>query len=318
MIDVIIPYYNASETIKHTLSSIAYQSIIDNINVYLVDDCSDESPKEIVDFFKNTMNIKLITLSKNGGPGNARQKGIDSSTGDYIVFIDADDIFQSSTSIESLYNKIKTEDLDFVVGNFSEEKDNYYTYHPSDQIWLHGKIYKREFIKKNNIRMLSINRYEDLAYNYMFSLYNAKIGYLDEYVYIWCNCKSSITRRENDDFEIISIPDYAKATSLALDSVAINDDIKYNVSSLAFTCLYTLYLYHVNFHNNERYKKVEKNIYPYAKNLYMHLTNNEIDYGRKKEIMKSQLIFFVNSYTLEDVFEFYMSFDDYIKKYIKK
>ena len=93
MIDVIIPAYNAHNTIEKTLDSILHQTISNMLNVYVVNDCSDKNYDEIIKKYKKDINIKEIKISKNGGPGVARQKGIDLSNGKYILFIDSDDIF---------------------------------------------------------------------------------------------------------------------------------------------------------------------------------------------------------------------------------
>ena len=59
MLDIIIPSYNSLDTIEQTLCSIAYQDNINNINVYIVDDCSDCDYSEIIEHFSNFMNLKL-------------------------------------------------------------------------------------------------------------------------------------------------------------------------------------------------------------------------------------------------------------------
>ena len=120
MIDIIIPAYNAHETIKDTLESIASQSIKDKINVYIINDFSDKDYSEEISIFKNKLNVKEINTGKNMGPGYARQLGIDSSNSEFIVFIDADDEFYNNKAIEILYNTIKENKCDVVVGSFNE------------------------------------------------------------------------------------------------------------------------------------------------------------------------------------------------------
>ena len=90
MIDIIIPIYNARKTLELTLMSIKLQTIINKINIYLIDDNSSEDYKDILNKYKD-MNIIYIKLDKNNGPAVARQKGIEMSSSKYIMFIDADD-----------------------------------------------------------------------------------------------------------------------------------------------------------------------------------------------------------------------------------
>ena len=60
MIDVIIPAYNSYETIDRTLSSLALQDFIKNINVYIVNDGSKYGYEEYVKFYSKFMNIREL------------------------------------------------------------------------------------------------------------------------------------------------------------------------------------------------------------------------------------------------------------------
>ena len=154
MIDVIIPAYNAHKTIERTLFSIAYQENIEDIEVTIVNDNSKKDYLEIVNYFKNFMKIKEITLKENRGPGYARQCGIDNTKNPYIVFIDSDDIFYSFNSIKTLYDTITKDDFDYVGSNFIEETEDEKIEIENNDAWVHGKIYKRSFLIENNIKFL--------------------------------------------------------------------------------------------------------------------------------------------------------------------
>ena len=105
-LDVIIPCYNAKDTLSDTLSSIKVQNNTKNIKVYLVNDCSDYDYKEFIDQFSNYFHIEEIKIDNNVGPGEARNIGIRNSNNPYIVFIDSDDVLYSSDSLETLYKEI--------------------------------------------------------------------------------------------------------------------------------------------------------------------------------------------------------------------
>ncbi|MCI8777804.1 MAG: glycosyltransferase family 2 protein [Bacilli bacterium] len=62
MIDIIIPAYNAKETIFKTLASISLQTIKNCLNVYIVNDASDYNYQEEISFLKNWINIVELTL----------------------------------------------------------------------------------------------------------------------------------------------------------------------------------------------------------------------------------------------------------------
>ena len=112
MIDIIIPAFNAHETIERTLFSIAYQKQISLANVYIVNDGSDEDYSKEIKFFSKFLKIKELKMKKNSGPGCARQYGIDHSESEYIIFIDSDDVFYDPYVVSNLYNTIISENYD--------------------------------------------------------------------------------------------------------------------------------------------------------------------------------------------------------------
>ena len=201
MIDIIIPVYNARKTLELTLMSIKLQTIINKINIYLIDDNSSEDYKDILNKYKD-MNIIYKKLDKNNGPAVARQKGIEMSSSKYIMFIDADDLLYDADSIKKLFNKIE-EDYDYVVGITIDEKQNTQIMNESD---LHGKIYKREFLLKNNIKFNNTRIHEDNYFNNLVLLCEPKQKELLENIYIYVDNKDSITNiNKEKEFENLEI-----------------------------------------------------------------------------------------------------------------
>lgn len=90
MISVVIPLFNKESCIRKTMDSVLTQSLKD-FEVVVVDDGSTDSSAEIVSSIPDDR-IRLITKI-NGGPSSARNSGIEAAKGDYIAFIDADDIW---------------------------------------------------------------------------------------------------------------------------------------------------------------------------------------------------------------------------------
>lgn len=72
MIDIIIPAYNAHETIDQTLYSINTQINKELFKVYIVNDASNQNYSNFVDKYSNSLDIEEITIEKNSGPGVAR------------------------------------------------------------------------------------------------------------------------------------------------------------------------------------------------------------------------------------------------------
>lgn len=188
MIDIIIPIYNSGNTLEKTLMSLKLQTLIDKINIYLIDDNSIENYDELLNKYKD-MNINYLKLDKNVGPGQARQKGLEISNGEYILFIDSDDLFYDSDSVKKLYEEI-IKGYDYVIGITYEEKRQIEIYNSSD---LHGKIYRRKFLEDNSISFNKTRIHEDNYFNNLVLLCNPKEYELLEKVYIYVDNKDSIT-----------------------------------------------------------------------------------------------------------------------------
>ena len=104
MIDIIITAYNAHKTIVKTLLSIEKQTLKKLVKVYIIDDHSQKDYNYLLELFENKLDITIIRNEKNLGPGLSRQKGLDISKNEYIVFIDSDDVFYNKHSLANLYN----------------------------------------------------------------------------------------------------------------------------------------------------------------------------------------------------------------------
>lgn len=89
-VSVIIPAFNASQFIELAILSVLGQTIT-NIEIFIIDDGSTDNTAEIADRFKDS--IKCIT-QVNAGVSVARNNGVTQSTGEYLAFLDADDIWE--------------------------------------------------------------------------------------------------------------------------------------------------------------------------------------------------------------------------------
>ena len=91
MVSIIIPSYNCAGFIGETIESIRSQTYVD-WEMLITDDCSmDNSVEVISQYVKKDPRIKLYRLSKNGGPGAARNNSIEKAKGRFIAFCDSDD-----------------------------------------------------------------------------------------------------------------------------------------------------------------------------------------------------------------------------------
>ncbi|WP_299548789.1 glycosyltransferase family 2 protein [Seonamhaeicola sp.] len=111
IVSIITPTYNSEKFIKQTIESIISQSY-KNWELIVVDDASFDSTVAIVEeFIVNHSNIKLLQNDKNEGAAISRNNGIEAAQGDYIAFLDADDLWKSD-KLEKQIEFIKSNNAD--------------------------------------------------------------------------------------------------------------------------------------------------------------------------------------------------------------
>jgi len=117
---VIIPAFNIANELEDCLESLNRQSLPkDSYEVIIVDDCSLDNTFEIArQHSGGEMNVRCYRLGRNGGPGIARNKGIDEAKGDFIVFLDGDD-FLPGYALESLNDIAVKHRADVVTFNWA-------------------------------------------------------------------------------------------------------------------------------------------------------------------------------------------------------
>jgi teichuronic acid biosynthesis glycosyltransferase TuaG len=94
LVSIITPSYNSEKFISETIKSVQNQTH-QNWELIIVDDCSQDKTVEIIqNFIKNDRRIQLHKLDKNSGAGIARNTAIIAAKGDYITFLDADDLWK--------------------------------------------------------------------------------------------------------------------------------------------------------------------------------------------------------------------------------
>lgn len=203
MVDIIIPAYNCSKTLPRLLASIGAQTKPEKCIVTIVDDCSTEDLKPIIKDFKKYFNIKLqyIRLEENlKWPGLVRQVGLERTNAPYVMFLDSDD-FLSPRAVELANREMRSTNADVIIGHFyGEDYHNQWNLYDEDcTTWLHGNVYKRNFLKNNDIHFEALYN-EDGAFNTECFLLANTVSYLPEPIYYWTRNLQSITK--SDFFKI--------------------------------------------------------------------------------------------------------------------
>ena len=122
-VSVIMPVYNCADVLKRAVEAVLNQTL-DDIELILVDDCSDDGSGEIIDeYSKKHDNVKSIHLPQNSkSPSKPRNMGIKLASSDYIMFQDADDEMNIN-ACQYLYDVIIAEDADIAGGFYRKNND---------------------------------------------------------------------------------------------------------------------------------------------------------------------------------------------------
>jgi glycosyltransferase involved in cell wall biosynthesis len=105
---IIIPVYNVEDYIRSCIDSVLSQTFADYECILVDDGSTDNSPAICDEYAAKYPHIKVIH-GQNKGLSGARNGGIKESTGEYIVFLDSDDLFASNEALKNLYER--TEEL---------------------------------------------------------------------------------------------------------------------------------------------------------------------------------------------------------------
>lgn len=242
-VDVIIPAYNAHETIMDSIHSIISQSISDKINVYIVNDCSDTDYTKEINEVKDYLNIVEIKTPNRLGIGGARQYGIENSTGEYIIFLDADDVFNDCLSIKNMYN-IMEENGENVLGTFyHEETDNGFEEILYNCSKVYGKIYRRKYLIKNKIKFNNTFLYSDFSFNQIISM-KEKIKFMNDYTYIHRNNSNSTYKKIKRENGFISFKDLSENIIFTVNE---SEKRKYNKNNISFMLMEQMYEFYYRF-----------------------------------------------------------------------
>lgn len=117
-LSIIIPMYNSEKYIKECLDSILSQNTDYTYEIILMDDGSTDGTSKVIIPYLDNENIKLFR-QKNSGQSSARNNALCESRGEYIMFVDSDDVLLAD-AIKNLMDAAKTNNSDIVEGNVTQ------------------------------------------------------------------------------------------------------------------------------------------------------------------------------------------------------
>ena len=122
LFSIIIPCYNSATSIERTLHALSQQTLKDFEAIVINDGSEDLSLQLINKFISKDPRFKLLNLTQNQGLSNARNLGLDYSSGKYICFLDADDWWPSDKL--EVFKKHFNTGYDFLFSDYTRVYEN--------------------------------------------------------------------------------------------------------------------------------------------------------------------------------------------------
>lgn len=246
-ISIVMPVYNAEKYLEETLNSICGQSFTD-YELIAIDDGSTDASLSILNKYKDTIvNMKIIA-NKNSGVSRTRNQGINIAIGEYICFVDSDDILHKDY-LSKLYKPVEFSEVDIVYCGYKvfydtidfEEKDFIeiknddasdvidlfnYVMEQGLGIPLWNKLYKLDLLKNNRIYFNEDLSYgEDMFFNWKVFLLSKNVYHVDELLYGYRQNIRGVTMKYHPNLydcyrdEYISLLEFAKKHDISNDKM---------------------------------------------------------------------------------------------------
>ena len=222
MISIIVPVYNVESYLKECLESIRQQTFTD-IEVILVNDGSTDGSREICErYCEKDIRFRLIN-QENQGQSVARNRGVKESVGQFIMFVDSDDVINTNV-LEVLLPYMKT-DVDIVECRMTRKKEEFFLNKTSTIVFegnskeailnciafkevkycAFKKLYRREIVQK--IPFLEGYIYEDVFTGINYLKHIRKIVVIDYIGYYYrVRANSTMTKSFNEkDLDIFKV-----------------------------------------------------------------------------------------------------------------
>lgn len=207
LVSVIMPVYNAGEYLCTAINAILNQSY-KKLELVCIDDASTDFSSQILAEYANKDNrVVVYTNTTNCGAAVSRNKGISLAKGEYIYFVDADDIFEEKL-IEQLMDAAVGQSSEIVYVHYDIFGKNSLTnrdcrnkyYYFSDELKKiarvkgcpkefikdmlpapYGRLYAKGFVEKHGLLFQNLKSSNDIYFGIMATLLSEKIVHTDKY-----------------------------------------------------------------------------------------------------------------------------------------
>lgn len=132
-VSVIVPVYNVEKFILRCLESIINQTMTEEVECIIVNDCTPDESMQIINrrltTYDGNIHFKIINHKRNRGVAVVRNTGLENACGDYFIYIDSDDYCESDM-LEKMYQKAVEEDADVIIADYyvNNGDKEYYCY----------------------------------------------------------------------------------------------------------------------------------------------------------------------------------------------
>lgn len=219
-VSIIFPVYNVAKYVEDSIISVLNQNYED-MEILVIDDCGTDNSikiiKRIIATHRNGSKVKIIRQRQNSGLSEARNRGIREAKGDWITFVDSDDLLVSG-AISALATKALSGKYDMIVANRNivEFGTNALLHNPSSrktyEIEMHNiddyskfglqgeaynKFISRKFLIDNNLFFEPGILFEDTLWASQLKCFLPKVLYIPNVVYIYRIRQGSIMTTYN-------------------------------------------------------------------------------------------------------------------------
>lgn len=249
-LQILVPQYHETwEVIKPLLDSIELQQNVnlkEDVGVIIVNDGSDVLLDES-NFSRYTYPIEYYK-AEHGGVSATRNAALDRATADYVMFCDADDMFFNACGLYIIFREMNGEGFDGMVSVFVEESRDadrkpVYINHEIDSTFVHGKVYRRQYLVDNNIRWNpALTIHEDSYFNCLAQKLTDNMKFCPTPFYLWKWRDDSVCR--HDPKYILKTYNNMLDSNTALVTELLNrlrvDDAQYYITAMIYDAYFTM------------------------------------------------------------------------------
>lgn len=203
-LQILIPQYKETdEIVKPLLDSIAIQQNVDFSEIGVVI-CNDGTDVRLSDALLRSYPFKVeYFLEPHRGVSGTRNACLDHATADYVMFCDADDMFYNACGLYIIMREMQGDGFDSLVSAFIEEtrhpqtKEPMYINHDMDSTFVHGKVHRRSYLLRENIRWNDeLTIHEDSYFNCLCQKLSQNVKYCPTSFYLWKWRDESVCRHD--------------------------------------------------------------------------------------------------------------------------